>query len=312
MLRKLKSGDSSSTASRADYRSERVQDFQKLYKSYEKGKIGQSELNERINDDIGITVSQDFERNLGDHSRKFSKIVQSLGLSQKKIQKSPEYYVNPQTPAARSTRELTTVASERLTQPRADTDEITHKLKLFASGDLTATQFAGYCARRNVQLDDKANKLIRQHEETASVPFTTLAKGLLPGVENKPPAKAAGDPNKRDITVFKGLNDKSSYQANPTHYAQARKEGIDREYSTLPGGVQYPKKKTAQPSYNKDNGNLTHWDKGSNDQGNVNKIRKEHVHQDIFEHRTQSSAPQECKSIRHNIDLKGSNFMSWA
>ena len=69
------------------------------------------------------------------------------------------------------------------------------------------------------------------------MPFTTLAKGLLPGVENKPPAKAAGDPNKRDITVFKGLNDKSSYQANPTHYAQARKEGIDREYSTLPGGV---------------------------------------------------------------------------
>ena len=47
--------------------------------------------------------------------------------------------MNPQTPAARSTRELTTVASERLTQPRADTDEITHKLKLFASGDLTAT-----------------------------------------------------------------------------------------------------------------------------------------------------------------------------
>ena len=43
------------------------------------------------------------------------------------------------TPAARSTRELTTVASKRLTQPRADKDEITHNLKLFASGDLTAT-----------------------------------------------------------------------------------------------------------------------------------------------------------------------------
>ena len=62
--------------------------------------------------------------------------------------------------------------------------------------------------RNKIQLDDQANKLIRQHEETASVPFTTLGKALLPGIENRPPPKAAGDPNKRDVTVFKGLNDK--------------------------------------------------------------------------------------------------------
>ena len=154
------------------------------------------------------------------------------------------------------------------------------------------------------------------HEETASVPFTTLGKAVLPGVENNPPAKAAGDPNKRDVTVFKGLNDKNTYQAEPVNYEQARIEGIDREYSTLSGGVQYPKKKAAQPSYEMHNGNLTHWDKGESNQGVSNKIRTEHGHHDIFGHRSSSvdynRGPTECKSIRHNIDLKGSNFMNWA
>lgn len=67
-------------------------------------------------------------------------------------------------------------------------------------------------------LNDQAQKLIRLHEETSSVPFTTLGKAVLPGLDASGVPKAAGDPNKRDISVYSGMNKPTILQAAPTDY----------------------------------------------------------------------------------------------
>ena len=142
---------------------------------------------------MGIKVNPDLRRVLDNPSRDFHSIAQvpfpqTLGVTLKSSERGPYLYDNPKTPTVRSSTELTTIGSTRLStggRKRVDSEELSQKVRQFAKGEITQGDFRGYLERRDVEVTPEMSRYIKLHAETQSVPYNTLGRVFLSSLDPK-------------------------------------------------------------------------------------------------------------------------------
>ena len=286
--------------------------------------INRQSFETKLNEDMGIQMNPELRKVLDDPSRDYHKVaqvthIQTLGVTLKTSDRDFELYDNPQAPKVRSSTELTTLGTKRLSAPNRaettkkpiDTDELSANVRLFSQGALTQSQFRSYLELNEVPITPEMSRYIKLHAETQSVPYNTLGRVVLNAVGmGEKTTKLTGDPQYKDPNSYRYLNNNTRPTGTAESREQMKSELLKQELDKL--GTTYLDHKRRIVPAARDHEGLTVW-KPEQDQvpRTVKKYHKQLEHHDIFGAEQAEDAPA-SRTARIQGTPGNGNIITWA
>lgn len=248
--------DGQSTSSKTSNSSDpkKLSKFKDLYSKLESGQVTSEAFRSQVLEEMKITPQ--FDKVLHDPHRSYKELVKTLDISRKPV--SAEYFDSRKQGTVISSTALTTVK----TQPKlkVNMDELNGKIKDYAQGFTSRSDFLGYLQEKNIPVSNDLEKHIREHEETKSVPFYNFGKSIYTSLsESDNVGTLIGSPNKKNPNSYRFVHKANMGKGNPETKEKMKEENLKRELDKLGGGVYLTHKKKLEPKV-VHNGELTVWD----------------------------------------------------